>query len=241
MEEEMTRNLKALGLALLAVFAISAVSASAASAVTDHYTSPGFATSIVTGAQKEKNKFTVAGQAVECVTANFKATIKGESVEEIEKVEPTYTTCNYGALGATVDMNECTYTLSGVTDVNASAETHATVKVICGVGKHINITLSNGCDITVKEAAAANGTQTATNGVTYTNEEEETAEGKKKDVLIKLTPTVKVSHDWTGAGEEPLSCKNIIGTGKLTGTVTVTGYEDLAENKEGKIINILVD
>jgi hypothetical protein len=237
----MTRNLKALGLVLVAVFAVSAMTASAAVAVTDHFTSDVEST-ILTGAQKEKLKWTVAGQSIECEEANFKATIKGKLVEEIENIVPSFKVagCAYGTLTSTVELNGCTYTFSGVTHENAAKELHATAKINCPEGKHINWKLSNGCDLTFKEAAAANGTQTGANGITYTNEEETIEGAKKKDILVKLTVTFKVSHDWTGEGAEPLICKNLVGSLKTTGTITFTGYEDLG-GIEGKVVNILVD
>ncbi len=209
----MTRNLKVLGLAVVAVLAMSAVAASAASA---HVFHSEVEKTTITGAQVEKNKFTVAGQTVECATATFAASASEKTVTEVENVAPTYGTCNYGAETATVTMEGCTYTLSSTTDVNGDALT----KVNCPAGKHITIDLAKGCKITVKEAAASNGTQTATGGVHYTNQ----GAGTTRDVLIDLTATVKVSHDWTGEGAEPLACKNIVGTGKLTGTVTVKGF-----------------
>ncbi len=203
---------KTLGLALVAVLAVSVVAASAASAHVFH-SETGAAT--VTGTQVEKNKFTIAGQAFECSTATLAASTSEKTVSEIENVAPTYGTCNYGAQSATITMEGCTYTLSSTTDLNGDALT----KIICPAGKHIKIDLELGCTITVKEALAANGTQTATGGVHYTNQ----GAGTTRDVLVDLTATFKLSHDWDGEGAEPLACKNIVGTGKLTGTITLKG------------------
>ncbi len=208
----MSLKLKTLGLAFATVLAMSAVAASAASA---HVFHSEVEKTTITGTQVEKNKFTIAGQAVECATATFAASASEKTVSEIENVVPTYGTCTYGAELMTVTMEGCTYTLSSTTDANGDALT----KINCPAGKHVTIDLSKGCKITLKEAAAANGTQTATGGVHYTNE----GAGTARTVLIDLTATFKVSHDWTGEGAEPLSCKNIVGTGKLTGTVTVKG------------------
>jgi len=114
----MTRNLKALGLALVAVFAMSAMAASAAQAESTAYLTAGSAEKPVTieGVQTTANVFGRSGRTVTCETANFAGgTVEG-SVTELTVV-PEYANCHSVVLGtkfpATVTMNSCDYQFTG--------------------------------------------------------------------------------------------------------------------------------
>jgi hypothetical protein len=176
------------------------------------------AATTVTGEQLEENKFTIAGQVVKCKKANFAATI-GLKQTEVTGIAPTYAECTYGANPATVTMKGCTYSINGLTDANGDALT----KVVCTGTNHITIDIpAIHCEITVKEAAAVNGSQTATGGVKLTNAGATTT----RDITLDLTATVKVSRDFKPEKEgegEPAACSSAQGTGKLTGSVTTTG------------------
>jgi hypothetical protein len=84
----MSRNLKVLGLALVAVFALSAMVASAASASV--FTTTSGAT--ITGNQRGIHKFTVTGQTITCSTLTFDAVAPAASFESID-VTMSYAGC----------------------------------------------------------------------------------------------------------------------------------------------------
>jgi hypothetical protein len=174
----MIRNLKFLGLALVAVFAFSAMAASAASAQNGIITSDGpFTLSGVNraGSAESENALTAFGQEVNCPNATY--TGHKVNVTPHEKIAnnssaatitPTYGTCKIGGtIKATVDMNGCDYVFhlgatTGVTD-----QYKVTATVVCPTGKHIVLTLftnstfhannSSFCHITITEAASYDG------------------------------------------------------------------------------------
>jgi hypothetical protein len=217
----MTRKLKKLGAALFAIFVMSAVFASVASATNDLFHSELSETTL-TGEQVTKNRFTLSGQAVECATAQFHAIMTGKEVSEVTGIVPTYESCTYAGGEAIVTMNGCTYTLTGATDANGDA----TAKIACPAGKHIEITSKAvACIITVKEKGSANGTQTAEEGVHYTND----GTGSTRGLLIDLTAKVKVTSD-SDPGEG-VTCSTLTNaTGTLDGTITITGEEDVRDH-----------
>jgi len=136
----MTRNLKALGLALVAVFALGAISASSAMAATEpiaHFTSIG-GKGKITGSQiksetsgSEKHIFKVGSLGeITCNKAHFKGTEFTETTTSLT-VEPEYAECEmHTFLGqhrpATVTMNGCYYTFT----VHEKGTTHEGVTVI---------------------------------------------------------------------------------------------------------------
>jgi hypothetical protein len=206
--------------------ALSAISVSASLAHTFHSES---SPTKLTGVQVSKNKFAVAGQSVECSTATYQAFEPGKELLEVSIISPTYETCNYGANFAFVNMKGCYFSVSSITEWNAVGETYAVSWVKCAGGAAIGIEVPGiGCEIIVKETGAKNGTQTAASGVRYTNE----GMGSQRDVNVSLAATVKVSHVFT---KEPhtIACTNIVGNGKLTGTVTVKGDKELTAEQTG--------
>ncbi len=213
----MTRNFKILGIALLATVVMGATGASAASAHVFHSES---VKTKLTGAQATKNKLTVAGLGVECTTATFIGSMSEKTQSEVQNIAPTYAGCVYGSNAATVSVNNCSFTLTSSTDATGDA----TTRVLCPTEKHIEIEVpAISCIITLKDTSDSmnGGSQTATGGVHYTNE----GAGTTRDTLIDLTATVKIDHDFI-KGVETIACKNVVGTAKLTGTVTVKGDEE---------------
>ena len=133
----MTRNLKALGLALLAVFALSAVAASAASAANDVFTSSAAATDL-TGHSEEPAFEIPEGAGVKCETATYAGTVEGEEVEEVT-VHPVYegNCLTAETFPTTVDTHGCDFILTGDTDANG----HASAHIACTSGKEITVTV----------------------------------------------------------------------------------------------------
>ncbi|HET8863884.1 MAG TPA: hypothetical protein VFM94_11625 [Solirubrobacterales bacterium] len=119
----MIRNLKVLGLALVAVFAMSAMMASAASAQTlGELTSDGPVTltgTDIEGVAGDLNALTYPGQdAVQCPKSHYHGHKVGGAKTDLIPVpattitvEPEYTNCVTvpGGLPVTIDMNKCDY------------------------------------------------------------------------------------------------------------------------------------
>jgi hypothetical protein len=169
----MIRNLKALGLALVAVFALSAMVASAASAQ-----SPGTVTSdgSWTGTGTETggvgaNRLTAFGAFVECPNSTYtvhKFTSEGEtgvpkthplvpSVSTTATITPHYKHANHKCVAtfgwvATIHMNGCDYDLHvGETTGGVNGTYGATVDVTCPPGQSITVTLwTNSAEETAK-------------------------------------------------------------------------------------------
>lgn len=129
----MTRNLKALGLALVAAFALSAVVASGASAATS-FTS-GSDSTILTSKAIGNQVFSTGESTVSCEEVTTDNTTTGTSATEIT-AEPTYsgnckiTIGSLGTLNATIDMNGCHYLFTIGTEVH----------ILCPEGKQIEVT-----------------------------------------------------------------------------------------------------
>jgi hypothetical protein len=229
----MTRNLKALGLALAAVFAMSAVAASTASAVaSDHFTTTK-PSALLTGVSHDNEFKITGGPGFACTTSKFTGTVLNNATEAT--IDPEYTgkfshtphntagvdfrECNGTGGDVTLDMNGCHYDLTGSTTGLDQGLVDATVWITCPAGQAIKITqLSTGMTLSIPA-------QTPTAGdVTYTNLPNHSG---GKAVTVKATATGLTYHC------TPAFVCLISGAGShgndsdYTGTVTVTGYEDV--------------
>jgi hypothetical protein len=225
----MTRNLKALGLALVAMFTLG-IMASSASA-TDLLTVPKAPVSLkVTGGTSEL-KITGTPSVLKC--HHFKAVVEATSTatKEATAKEITYTgkkedtenhECESSFGNITVDMNGCDYDLTGETTGKDELKEDATVSITCPVheGKRTEITITTkaGCTIHIHEQTSTEG------GVTYTNG---TGANGKPDVTVHATVT-GITFTTTGAfcslGKLPAEGN----TADYTGTVTVEGPEGVS-------------
>jgi hypothetical protein len=177
----MTRNLKALGLALCAMLALGATAASSASAV-DTFTSTTNPETITGSAPHSPagsiNKFFITNAsggtiaAVECTTSKFHGNVSNGSKEGTFTAEYTgtlgvspHTTHCASSLGAlTVTMNGCAFVLTGNT-TGSDSGTDATVWVECTTPNEITMHIpSVGVTLEIPWQTPTSG------GVTYTNE-----------------------------------------------------------------------
>ncbi len=216
----MTRNLKMLGLALIAVFALSAMAAAAAQA-TPLFTATSYNASIhATTEQKiggESEYFESIGRKVECEIAHFTGTATANS--STLSITPDYTdhtqggNCKAGqTLTATVTENGCSYLFH--TKEKTATDYDVTVDIVCPT-KPIEVHVSGEtCTITV-------GSQTAGGTLTAVNN------GKHVD----LSGTVTVNS--TVHSKSTLVCGVTSGTSKEVTTnykvikpITVTALED---------------
>lgn len=221
----MIRNLKALGLSLIAVLAMGALSASSASAV-DHFTNslPGVQPALMTGIGHE-DVFTAGGTKFECTTARFAATaVMGTTEATVDaeytgkpKDTPHGVPCTATGGDITVDMNGCHYVLTGNT-TGSDNGTDATVWITCPTGKVIQITQpGTGATITVPPQTPTIG------GVAYTNiKSPDHAGGSAVTIKSTVTGITYECHGFACHFGPQTSGQNAT----YTGHVIVTGYED---------------
>ena len=209
----MIRNLKSLGLALVAVFAMSALTASAASAAEEFHTTVEPA---IWKAEQEAAapvKFNIWGGAIECKTTTFKTTVKTKTTAFLN-FTPTFKECTYGTRETKIATNGCTYNFTGATTASKDGPIH----IECPVGKEIEMTIEKlvpSCTIFI-------GTQSTSNGVNYTN--------LATDITGKMTATLKFTKV-QGSGN---TCEEIKkqGQGEYTGGLTIRAFKDPGEGEE---------
>jgi hypothetical protein len=220
----MARKFKALGLTLFATFVMGAVLASSASATNDVFKSESAPTTL-TGEQVEKNKITIAGQAVECTTAKSTATMSAATTSEITGISPTYAGCTYAGGPATITMNGCLWGFGGATDANG----HLTTVIVCPTDKHIEITLhAIKCIVTLKAKGATDGNQVAEEGIKVTND----GSGTTRGLILDTTDKVKVTSD--PDPDEGIVCATLTNaTITFEGTDTLTGEQDPSGSHAG--------
>ena len=169
----MTRNLKTLGLALVALSAMSALSASSASAV--DVVTTGTSPTLLTGVG-HNHKLSVGSASFQCTAAKFAATVNSGDSQITADVlyEGTLNQtphvdqhCNSTSGTATVDMNGCAGVLTGETTGNAPAGhtegKDATVWLECPGANKVQITTSLGYTVSFPPQTPTTG------GVSYTN------------------------------------------------------------------------
>lgn len=206
------RNLKALGLTLVAICATSAVTASAA--VGNQFHSAA-AKSIVTVVSNSTQAFLyeTSGRTVECTTVGGSGTFSGQTVSEVT-FAPTYSNCKVAGIGmsqAEVSMNGCQY-LFTITSTKASGAVHLRCPTIAGVQQQITITVKVfGVSICTYHI----GEQTPNEHVDYSN-------GGVKQITVQPTQTGIVG---TKQGSAECGAEKST-SGTYTGPVTVKCEED---------------
>jgi hypothetical protein len=186
----MIRNLKVLGLALVAVFAMSALAASAASAqgVQGEFTTSNGTAQTLIGTETGvagSNALTSFGAKIECPGSTYTAHkfnvtphVAIPNKETTATITPHYKNCvafNPASHPITVTMNGCDYVLHiGVTTGGVAGTYGATVDIVCPPNKVIEVHVYNNaahtellCTIKVKGQnglAGAHVTNTAGTG-----------------------------------------------------------------------------
>jgi hypothetical protein len=222
----MKRNLKALGLALVAALALSAVAASAAQAA-NHHVTVGTAPAIVTAKDTVNTKFEITGgeHNVTCNTTLYEGTLPLTTNTEVT-VTPTYSECKVDELLTTwsgsppsengkLDFNHCAYVLTGDTDVNGDAPVHVECAKKEGTEEDTEITINykifgETCTVHVTP-------QTPKKGVHYTQN------GEK----IKIEATVEgIKYHETHLGHPFCPPDHTGEDGTLKGTVEAEGFKE---------------
>lgn len=202
----MTRNLKALGLALVAVFAMSALSAAGAQASNEATYHISEAPGEASGTQVAANEFHVPGAGtVACTGANFPGSVSEATVHSF-RVTPEYSGCKaFGFATTDIITTNCHFLFTTPTTTTAT-QYHAIVHVECTSGAKIKITPtffgSSVCTVEV-------GSQTPGGNVDIENKESES------HVLVTST-AVEVAHT-SGCGASEAA------DGVYTGSVTEKG------------------
>jgi hypothetical protein len=132
----MIRNLKVLGLAVVAVCAMSAMMASAAQATPTWWFKSDAATgkkTTLTGVQIGENIFKTTAGDVKCEEAHFTGSAIGPTQTSVT-LHPVYNKCTAFGFGATVDTTGCNYIFD-----NSTTKFVATTTIECEAGKEITV------------------------------------------------------------------------------------------------------
>jgi hypothetical protein len=197
------RNLKALGLALVAVLALGAMAAASASAAGEKFHAEVEPSVVTSSNEGEGNHVFKAGEAeVVCTGATFAGTSAAKTTTT-QTVHPTYSGCTFLGGAATVDTAGCNYVLSS--EVGASGT--APVSISCTGTNKIKVT-GPGCTLSF-------GSQLTEGGATYAN--------------LATTPktTTVTSNTKATFAKSGLLCGAVTGTvGTYTGKVITKTYVD---------------
>ncbi|HMJ72166.1 MAG TPA: hypothetical protein VK471_02250 [Solirubrobacterales bacterium] len=209
----MIRNLKALGLALLAIFATSAVAASAASANPQFFSEMEDTT--LTGSQglAMANILTTDLGELKCNVARFDGTMEPAETTTLT-LKPTYEECKQAGENAVVTLHGCSYLFH----LGENTETfEAKMDIECPDGEKIVID--------TPECATTIPPQAGLGEVKFTNEGAAATRAIVAD--LKIGGIDYVEHG-AGCPNETVTTNN----GTYTGLITVKG-ENAAEEHVG--------
>jgi len=237
----MNRNLKALGLALLAVFAMSAVLASAAQAQLAKVTvgsSPAWLTGEVISHPTIGNfaTFTLAGgQVLSCEAANFDATVRNGDTE-ITFVQ-TFSACK-AVIGTeshlvTVTMNHCDFLLHDMTTQSPNSTTFtALIDLVCPAEKQVEIHVYKAAANETEELCTYKVASFQNKGGNVIHNEAGTPHND-----LKLTHTVtEIKTTRTGS----LLCGAASQNATFTCSTTIRAFEDLGGSiVDGTVVGLL--
>ena len=129
----MIRNLKFLGLALVAAIAMTSVTASVASA--DVITAEATSTTL-TGAQEGTDVLRVHAGEAKCNTVKYSGSLTAVSSPSFT-LTPTFTGCIFVGLSSTINMNGCSFKFN----INpAAGNTTVTIDLVCAAGHEMTVT-----------------------------------------------------------------------------------------------------
>ncbi|MGC1852151.1 MAG: hypothetical protein WA687_06905 [Solirubrobacterales bacterium] len=211
------RNLRQLGLCLLAALALSAAMAPAASAANDKFYSSWEPTVITAHNEADFNLTLNASKfKFKCKEATLAGTFFEKVATEITTY-PTFDQCD----GRPFEPNECVIRLTGTT----VEEKDPPIEIGCPALKAMYF-IHEMCNIRIEPQTVR--------GVTYTNTEEN-LEGKQwKTMTMKMTIT---ELEYEKQANVPLGCLGLGGSGvakdgTITGSYTVTAFKDASEGVE---------
>jgi len=234
--KEMTPNLKALGLALVAAFAMTAVMASGAQAQIKLTT--GASPAWLTGEQIGSATFTVenGGPVVSCQSVKGAATVKNGDTA-ITVVPTAYSGCfaNIGTekFKATVTPNDCDGLVYGGTQVSSTTFSGGGGDLTCPAGKLVEVHIYKNeaeteelCTLTIAEQLNKKGGEV--HNVAG-------SEGAPDHVMITGGVTVNTNRDGS------LLCGKASNTAIATGIGTVKAFEYIGGTVSNGTISGLVE
>jgi hypothetical protein len=209
----MIRNLKVLGLALVALCMTSAFMASSASAAGEKFRSASEKT-VLTGATEAGSveEFKATGVTIKC-QGKFESTGSAKELVTLT-VSPTYTGCNNGT---TVTTNHCAYNFAAET-----TGTDAAVSIECETGEVIKVDIKGVCILSFAEQGVGGGVHYVNQGGNKVKIESTASEivfSKTADATHTLCGTI--SGKGTYNSKAIVECKVDTGT-ELTGTSRTT-------------------
>jgi hypothetical protein len=225
----MTRNLKVLGLALVAMLAMSGMAASSASA---SFSSTDEHTFLTASGNAQQFFVTPGGRGFRCesitTNTNTSTILEADKTAEQTTVGPQYSNCtteNPSGLQAHFEPTGCHYLFTDETNAQGRAPVH----IVCEQETeeiHTKVTALKLVCLTIPGTNTANvGTGETHNqnltGVTYTNN------GNHVDFSTNITGITTTTQGGCQAEGEP----TIHHDGTYTGNVTVSGH-DTAGNTE---------
>lgn len=223
----MTRNLKGLGLALIAVFALSALVASPVQAkpqaTCEQYPCVLTGEAIEHGELGSTHRFTVAGKSVTCTTVKYDSTISSAAEsEEVVTVTPTYKGCsaNPGSLPVTITMNGCDTRIHGGKEDKEGHFVEVELDLTCPVGKKAEIHFYSNAE---KHAL---GSSLCTIKIPPINNVVANTDTNIAGSPDHVTLITSVSGIPAEAHPEGLVCGKTNQTGTFTGATTLKAYED---------------
>jgi hypothetical protein len=209
----MIRNLKVLGLALVALVAMSALASTASAGFESEAESTNLTVSSNT---MQKFSPSEGGAAIECTKIAATGTQTGKVATTVT-ISPTYSSCETFLGAATsVTTNGCKYVFH-----SAAKSTTGTTDVECEGANQIEIKVGSICTYKI-------GTQTGLSSVNFKN----TGSGTTREVIVE--PAVKGIKSTLTTND--FFCPAAGSTGTYTGTSTTTG-----ETAGGVHVGIFVD
>jgi len=215
----MTRNLKTLGLALVATLAIGALVAQGALAAENHQFHADAAKVDSTGQQIGAHELVVGtAGTVKCNAVNGEAThtftevSAGTFERDTITVAPHYSECTFGGSPATLNFNHCAYVAdSDTTAGNTTGGEPANVEVECAAGSVVEIATTV-CTLTI-------GPQVISDAARFEDDP-----NNKNSIITKATAHGIVIGNKADKAGCALVPKGAIG--KYNGEVTLTCYKD---------------
>ena len=217
----MTRNLKTLGLALVAAFVMSATMAAAAQADPFWIKSDGTPTTVLGGSAGEE-AFAFDAGIVNCDEVFYHGSFAGTTVTTLTLTPEFRGECEFAGKSAVIDLNGCSYVFHTHTKKEVTKFT-VTTTLSCPAGNELTITtIGVGGTLKCTEHIPP---QTIATGITFTN----ATEGIKHiEVDINITTGLTYTQK-AGTGAGACANGNDTANGQYVGNVDIAGGNTLGE------------
>jgi hypothetical protein len=212
----MTRNLKTLGLALIAAFAMSATMAAAAQADPFWIKSDGTPTTL-SGAATGEEAFAFDAGIFSCNKVFYPGSFAGTTVTTLTLTPEFLGECKFAGLPAVVDLHGCSYVFHTHTKIEMTKFT-VTTTISCPAGNELTITtIAPGGTLKCTEHIPP---QTIATGITFTN----AVAGGVKHIEADINITTGLTYTQkAGTGAGVCANGNDTANGQYVGNVTIGG------------------